>query len=115
MAVNQAVLAAAMTVAIGNVNNTISTIGALETAPTVVMQTLYLAAGNALAPFNAAIAAFEADIDQTTFGGATPGVPGLQVAYNLLTQASDLTQEWQTIVAQAYLIRVATNAYNAPG
>jgi hypothetical protein len=115
MAVIQSSFAAQMTAQIAAVNAVISTIGTLENNPPVILRTLYTAVQNARVPFDAAIAAFDADIDITSVGSVVPGVPAPQLAAALLNQTSDVMQEWQVIIAEAYLVRVAANAFNAPG
>lgn len=115
MTVNQVSLASQMTASIGAVNAVISTIGTLENNPPVILATIYTAVQNARVPFDAAIAAFEADIDMTSVGSVVPAIPAPQLATALLNQASDLMQEWQVIIAEAYLVRVGANAFNAPG
>lgn len=115
MAVNQSSFGTEMTSQIAAVNQVISTIGTLANSPPVIMLTLYAAVQNARAPFDAAIAAFDADIDTTSVGSVVAGMPAPQLAAALLNQTSDLMQQWQLIVAEAYLTRVGANAYNAPG
>lgn len=115
MAVNQASVGAQMTAQIAAVNAVISTIGTLENSPPVILQTLYAAVQNARAPFDAAIAALDADIDITSVGSVVTGLPPPQLAAALLNQTSDVMQEWQVIIAEAYLTRVGVNAFNAPG
>lgn len=115
MTVAQASFASQMTAQIAAVNAVISTIGTLENNPPSILATLYTAVQNARAPFDAAIAAFDADIDMTSVGGVVPGLPAPQLAAALLNQASDVMQEWLVIIAEAYLVRVGANAANAPG
>jgi hypothetical protein len=115
MTVAQASFAAQMTAQIAAVNAVISTIGTLENNPPVILATIYTAVQNARVPFDNAIAAFDGDIDQTSVGGVVPGLPAPQLAATLLNQASDVMQEWQVIIAEAYLVRVGANAFNAPG
>jgi hypothetical protein len=115
MSVAQAAFASQMTAQIAAVNAAISTIGTLENNPPVILATIYTAVQSARVPFDNAIAAFDADIDITTVGGVVPGLPAPQLAAILLNQASDVMQEWQVIVAEAYLVRVGANAFNAPG
>lgn len=115
MTVAQTTFGAQMTAQITAVNAVISTIGTLENNSPVILATLYTAVQNARVPFDAAIAAFDADIDITSVGSVVPGLPAPQLAAALLNQASDLMQEWQVIVAEAYLVRVGANAFNAPG
>jgi hypothetical protein len=116
MAVNQISFASQMTAAIAAVNAAISAVGApLENSPPSVLNTVYAAVQNARVPFDNAIAAFDADIDTTSVGSVVIGLPAPQLAAALLNQASDLMQEWQVIVAEAYLVRVGANAANAPG
>lgn len=115
MTVAQTTFGAQMTAQITAVNAVISTIGTLENNSPVILATLYTAVQNARVPFDNAIAAFDADIDTTSVGSVVPGLPAPQLAAALLNQASDLMQEWQVIVAEAYLVRVGANAFNAPG
>ena len=115
MAVNQATYAAQMTAQIQSVNAVISSIGALATAPPVILQTLYTAVQSALVPYQNAIAAIDADIDITSVGRVTAGGFGPVLATSLLVQASDVAQQAILIVAEAYLTRVGINCLNAPG
>ena len=115
MAVTQSAFGVQMTASIAAVNAVISTIGTLENSPPVIMATLYTDVQNARVPFDTAIAAFDADIDITSVGSVVPGLPAPQLAAALLNQMSDVMQEWQVIVAEAYLVRVGVNAFNAPG
>jgi hypothetical protein len=115
MAVAQASFATQMTAQIAAVNAVISTIGTLENNPPVILATIYTAVQSARVPFDNAIAAFDADIDGTSVGGVVAGLPAPQLATTLLNQASDVMQEWQVIIAEAYLVRVGANAFNAPG
>lgn len=115
MTVTQSSYATQMTAQIAAVNKTISTIGTLQNQPTTILATIYTAVQSARVPFDNAIAAFDADIDGTSVGSVVPGIPAPQLAIALLNQTSDLMQQWLVIIAEAYLVRVGVNAFNAPG
>jgi NAD-dependent oxidoreductase involved in siderophore biosynthesis len=115
MAVNQAAIAAQLITQLALVNGSISTVGALQEDSPIVLQTVYNAVQNALAPFLAAIAAYDADIDTTSVGSVVTGGAGPQLAAALLNQAADVAQQARLLVAQAYVSRVGVNVLNAPG
>lgn len=98
------------------VQASITTVGTplQETSP-VVLETVYTAVQSATVPFDQAIAAFDADIDTTTFAGVQPGVPGPINAVALLEQSADVEQLALLIVGRAYVTRVGVNINNAPG
>jgi hypothetical protein len=115
MAVDYAAYQAEMLTKMALVNASISTVGRLDGTSPVVLATVYKAVQNALAPFNAAIAAFDADIDQDSVGGVVAGLPGPTLAAALLNQAFDVSQEAVTVTARAYVSRVGVNIANATG
>jgi len=115
MTVPQNAYALQMTAAIASVNAVIDTIGTMQYDSPIVLNTVYVAVQNARAPFDAAFQAFENDIDQTTVGGVDVGIPAQLMAPELLNQASDLMQEYNVIIAEAYLLRAGQNILIAPG
>lgn len=115
MAVNQAAIAAQLITQLALVNGSISTVGTMQEDSPVVLQTVYNAVQNALAPFLAAIATYDADIDTTTVGSVVTGGAPPQMAIALLNQAADVAQQARLLVAQAYVSRVGVNVLNAPG
>lgn len=115
MTVAQNAYATQMTSAIAAVNAVLSTVGTMQYDSPIVLNTVYVAIQNARAPFDAAFQAFEADIDQTSVGGVVTGQPPPLMIAALLNQASDLNQEYNVIVAEAYLLRAGQNITLAPG
>jgi hypothetical protein len=115
MTVNQTSFATQMTAAISAVNAVISTVGSLENDSPIIVQTIFSSVQSNRVPFDKAIAAFDADIDITSVGSVVVGKPAPVLATALLNQASDVMQEWQVIIAEAYLIRVGQNCLNAHG
>src|SRR5260370_31828746 len=115
MTVNQSSFASQMTAQIAAVNAAISTIGTLENNPPVILNTIYTAVQSARVPFDNAIAAFDADIDQTSVGGVVAGLPAPQLAVTLLNQASDVIEALRGVVCRGYLHAVGAHARNGRG
>lgn len=115
MAVNYQSYAAQMATQLALLRGTITTVGSLQQSTPVVLKTVYAAVQNALAPFQNAIAAYDTDIDTTTFGGVVAGAPAPVSAAALLNQALDVEQQARLIVAQAYVARAGVNINNSPG
>lgn len=115
MAVNQAAIAAQLITQMALVKGSISTVGTMQEDSPIVLKTVYNAVQNALVPFLAAIATYDADIDTTSVGGVVAGVAAPQLATALLNQAADVAQQARLLVAQAYVSRVGVNVLNAPG
>lgn len=97
------------------VQGAISTVGVLDSATQPALDVVYEAVADALAPFNAAIAAYEADIDTTSVGGVVSGIAPPTMSDELLVQADDVTKEADLIVARAYLSRIGASVKSAPG
>lgn len=115
MAVNYQSYAAQMITQLALLRGTITTVGSLQQATPVVLKAVYTAVQNTLAPFQQAIAAYDADIDTTTFGGVAAGVAAPISAAALLNQALDVEQQARLVVAQAYVARAGVNINNTPG
>jgi hypothetical protein len=115
MTVNGNLYAAQMITQMALVQGSISTVGDLESATPVVLQTIYAAVKNAVAPFNAAIKAYDADIDVTSVGGVVVGFPPPLMAAQLLGQTTDVEAQGRLIVGRAYVNRIGININNAPG
>jgi hypothetical protein len=104
-----------LTAAISAVNAAITTVGTLETASPVVLNTVYQAVQNARAPFDSALAALDSSIDMVNIGSVAAGVLGHVSAPLLLAQQQAVEQEAIILVAEAYLVRVGANVFNSPG
>jgi hypothetical protein len=113
--VNNALLQTNMAAALTVVNTAIPTIGTLQESPPSTIKTVYNAVQNALAPFNAAIASYDADIDTSSVGGVVATLLPLQMVTALKNQVLDVGNQAITIIAQSYVTRVASNLYNFPG
>jgi len=97
------------------VNGSISVVGDLQDATPVVLATIYAAVLNALAPFEAAIAATDADIITTSVGGVVSGQPSPFLSATLLEQTLDVEQQARLIIAASYVTRVGANVFSSPG
>lgn len=115
MAVNQAATAAQLTAAVAAVNAAIAAVGVLQDASPEALGGVYTAVQSAVAAFEGAVAAYDADIDTTSLGGVVPGSPVPLMVASLLEQAGDVTQQAVLVVAAAYVSRVGVNVLNAPG
>ena len=115
MSVNYSNYAAQILTQMALVNASISTVGKLQEATPITLKPVYAAVQNALVPFQAAIAAYDGDIDNTSVGGVVAGVPAPQLAIALLNQAQDLAQQSALVIAAAYVSRVGINVNNSPG
>jgi hypothetical protein len=115
MAVDQVSIAADLTAKIVAVNAAISAVGSLEIAPPQVLKTVYAPVQDALASFESAISAYDADIDTSSVGGVVAGLPAPQLAAALLNQALDVAQQGRLVIAMAFTARVGVNVLNAPG
>lgn len=115
MAVNQAAVAAKLTAGIQAVNETISTVGELNSSRPDILSTVYAVVKDALIPFVEAIAAYDADIDTGSVGGVVKNLPAPQLAAVLLNQTKSVEQQARLVIAEAFLSRVGVNLNNAPG
>lgn len=114
MSYNANAQAAQLIIKLALVQNTITTIGTLEGQSPAVLNTVYVAVTNALAPVNAAISGYEADIDTTTFAGVG-SQDAVTMAKTMLSQMQDVTQESALLYMRAYLTRSAFNVKNYVG
>ena len=108
-------LAAKMLTQMALVNASISTVGTLQEATPITLRTVYAAVQNALAPFDSAIAAYDADIITTSVGGVILGTAAPTLASILLTQSTDVGQQSLAVIGRAYVARAAVNVLNSPG
>lgn len=97
------------------VQASITTIGNLDEVNLTTLQIVYAALQNLQAPFDAAIAAVELDIDQTSVGSVVLGLPPPMMVNLLLNQATDVEQEARLVVGRAYVSRIGVNVSNSPG
>lgn len=97
------------------VQASITTVGTLDRASPKALEVVYAAVQNALAPFDAAIAEYEAEIETTSFGGVIIGRHPVQCAAKLIEQATDVIEEERVRQARSFVSRIGNNVNNSPG
>lgn len=115
MSVNINDFTAQMLTQMALVQGAISTVGDLDKANILTLNVVYAAVKNLVAPFDNAIAAYDADIDIASVGGVVVGIGPPIMAQNLLVQADDLEKQGLLVVGRAYAVRTSANIANAPG